>query len=166
MTCGENDAAIMARIREIVATEEPVSRPFLKKRVLQTFGIQKSGSKVESKLDALIEGCALNRDRVMGTDYFFKNPKALLIGKFRTEPSPALRRTEEDFTVYEIVSIVKGALEERVALYMDELAALMQGVFPELRVGERFQSFLRDCIAYGEQKGLFVRSVSDRISMA
>ena len=166
VTCGENDAAIMARIREIVATEEPVSRPFLKKRVLQTFGIQKSGSKVESKLDALIEGCALNRDRVMGTDYFFKNPKALLIGKFRTEPSPALRRTEEDFTVYEIVSIVKGALEERVALYMDELAALMQGVFPELRVGERFQSFLRDCIAYGEQKGLFVRSVSDRISMA
>ena len=49
---------------------------------------------------------------------------------------------------------------------MDELTALLQGVFPELRVGERFQAFLRDCIAYGEEKGLFVRSVSDRISLA
>ena len=115
---------------------------------------------------ALIDGCGMGRDRVMGTDYFYKNPKALLIGKFRTETSPALRRTEDDFTVYEIVSLVKGALEERVALYMDELTALLQGVFPELRVGERFQAFLRDCIAYGEEKGLFVRSVSDRISLA
>ena len=166
VTCGENDGAIMARIKEIVAMEEPISRAFLKKRVLQTFGIAKSGSKVESRLDALIDGCGMGRDRVMGTDYFYKNPKALLIGKFRTETSPALRRTEDDFTVYEIVSLVKGALEERVALYMDELTALLQGVFPELRVGERFQAFLRDCISYGEEKGLFVRSVSDRISLA
>ena len=166
VTCGENDGAIMARIKEIVAMEEPISRAFLKKRVLQTFGIAKSGSKVESRLDALIDGCGMGRDRVMGTDYFYKNPKALLIGRFRTETSPALRRTEDDFTVYEIVSLVKGALEERVALYMDELTALLQGVFPELRVGERFQAFLRDCISYGEEKGLFVRSVSDRISLA
>lgn len=166
VTCGDNDAAIMARIREIVATEEPISRAFLKKRVLASFGIQKSGSKVESRLDALIDGCALNRDRVMGTDYFYKNPKSLMIGKFRTETSPALRRNEDDFTVYEIVSLVKGALEERVALYMDELTALLVGVFPDLKAGERFQSFLRDCIAYGEEKGLFVRSVSDRISLA
>ncbi len=166
VTCGDNDAAVMARIREIVATEEPISRAFLKKRVLASFGIQKSGSKVESRLDALIDGCAIGRDRVMGTDYFYKNPKSLLIGKFRTETSPALRRNEDDFTVYEIVSLVKGALEERVALYMDELTALLVGVFPDLKVGERFQSFLRDCIAYGEEKGLFIRSVSDRISLA
>lgn len=166
VTCGDNDAAIMARIREIVATEEPISRAFLKKRVLASFGIQKSGSKVESRLDALIDGCAIGRDRVMGTDYFYKNPKSLMIGKFRTETSPALRRNEDDFTVYEIVSLVKGALEERVALYMDELTALLVGVFPDLKAGERFQSFLRDCIAYGEEKGLFVRSVSDRISLA
>ena len=49
---------------------------------------------------------------------------------------------------------------------MDELVALISGVCKDLRPNERFISFLRDCIAYGEEKGLFVRSVSDRISLA
>lgn len=166
VTGGENDTAIMARLKEIVAAEEPISRSFLKKRLLSTFGIQKSGSKVEARLDALIDGCGFNRDRVMNTDYFYKNPRAIEIGKFRTEGEDAIRRSGDDLTVYEVVSVVKAALGERVALYMDELCALLAGVFPAVKQGERFQSFLRDCIAYGEEKGLFVRSVSDRISLA
>ena len=166
VTGGVNDGEILARIREIVALEEPISRPFLRKRVLQTFGIQKSGSKVESKIDALIDGSGAGRDRVMGTDYFYKNPKAILIGRFRLEGETVLRKTEDDFSVYEIVSLVKGALEDRVALYMDELSALVQGVYPDLKMTEHFQSFLRECVAFGEEKGLFVRSVSDRISLA
>ena len=167
ITGGENDALIISRIKEIVATEEPISRAFLRKRCLATFGIERSGSRVDARLDALIDACALSRDRVMGTDYFYKNPKAILLGKFRVEgEGPALRRGEEDFTIYEIVTLIKGALESRVALYMDELVALISGVCKDLRPNERFISFLRDCIAYGEEKGLFVRSVSDRISLA
>ena len=166
VTSGENDAAIMARLKEIVAAEEPVSRSFLKKRCLATFGIAKSGSKVEARLDALIDGCAFRRDRVMNVDYFYKNPRAIEIGKFRIEGEDAVRKSGDDLTVYEVVSVVRAALGERVALYMDELCALFAGVFPAVRQGERFQSFLRDCIAYGEEKGLFVRSVSDRISLA
>ncbi len=167
VTGGENDALIVARLKEIVAAEEPISRAFLRKRCLQSFGILKSGSKVEARLDALIEACAFQRDRTMGTDYFYKNPKAIQIGKFRVETeAPVLRRSEEDFTVYEIVSLVKAALEERVALYTDEIAALISGIFRELRTSDRFLVYLRDCIAYGEEKGLFVRSVSDRITLA
>ena len=166
VTSGENDAAIMARLKEIVAAEEPISRPFLKKRCLATFGIQKSGSKVEARLDALIDGCAFRRDRVLNTDYFYKNPRAIEIGKFRTEGENAVRRNGEDLSVYEVVSVVKAALGERVALYMDELCALFAGVFPFVKQGERFSAFLRDCISYGEEKGIFVRSVSDRISLA
>ncbi len=168
VTGGENDLAIMARIKEIVAAEEPISRAFLRKRVLATFGIPKSGSRVDARLDALIDACALPRDRVMGVDYFYKNAKAIQIGRFRVETDePGMpRRGEEDFTVYETLSLIKGALEDRVALYMDELLAVITGVYRDLRPGERFVSYLRDCIAYGEEKGLFVRSVSDRVSLA
>ncbi len=166
VTGGENDAEIMARLKEIVAVEEPISRAFLRKRCLATFGIAKSGTRVDARLDALIDGCAFQRDRVMGVDYFYKNPKAILPGKFRVEEGEALRRTEEDFTVYEMVSLIKGALEERVALYMDELAAVVTGMFKELRPSERLTAFLGNCVAYGEEKGIFVKSVSDRVSLA
>ncbi len=167
VTCGENDAAIMARIREIVAAEEPISRAFLKKRCLASFGIVKSGSKVEARLDALIDACALLRDRAMGVDYFYKTPRAISFQRYRVETeTPPVRRTEEDFTVYEIVALVKAALEDRVALYMDELVSVLSSALGELRPSERFLAFLRDCVAYGEEKGIFVRSVSDRVSLA
>ncbi len=167
VTGGENDAAILARLKEIVACEEPISRAFLRKRCLMSFGIERSGAKVEAKLDSLIDACAFRHDRAMGVDYFYKNPRAILLGRFRVESEkPTLRTVEEDFTVYEIVSLVKGVLEDRVALYLDELSALLCGVFRDLRAGERFNSFLQSCIAYGEERGLFVRSVSDRISLA
>lgn len=164
ITGGEHDGEIVARLKEIVSCEEPISRSFLKKRCLMSFGIVKSGSKVDGRLDALIDGCAFLRERVLGQDYYYKNLRAVQIGKFRTESGTPLRR-EDDFTPFELVSFVKAALEERVALYMDELAALAAGVFG-IRSTEKFASVLRDCVTYGEDKGLFVRSVSDRISLA
>lgn len=163
ITCGENDAEITARIREIVATEEPISHSYLKKRVLQTFGVIKSGSKVDVRLDDLILSCALSRDRISGVDYYYKNPRALALGKFRAGGEH--RRGEEDITVYELLSFVKGALEEKVALYMDEIYALAAATF-EVRSTEKLVSAVRDAVAYGEEKGLFVRSVSDRVSFA
>ncbi len=167
VTCGEHDGAIVARLKEIVASEEPISRAFLKKRCLQSFGIAKSGSKVEAHLDSLIDACGFNRDRAMGVDYFYRTPRAIGLGRFRVEgEAPSVRKSEEDFTVYEVVSLVKGALEDRVALYMDEVAAVVSGVFHEIRPTERALVFLRDCISYGEEKGIFVRSVSDRITLA
>ena len=166
VTGGENDAAIMARLKEIVATEEPISRAFLKKRCLATFGIAKSGAKVESRLDSLIDACAFRRERVFGDDYFYKNDRALSLDRFRVENAPVLRKTEEDFTPFEIVSFVRGALEDRVALYMDEVMVILCNIFHVIRPGEKFTSFVRDCISLGEDKGLFVRSVSDRISLA
>ena len=165
ITSGENDGAIIARIKEIVATEEPISRAFLKKRCLATFGILKSGTKVDARLDSLIDASGLLHDRINGDDYFYKNLRAIALGKFRTEDG-GLRRSEEDFTVYEMLSLIKAALEERVALYMDELNALIGGVFREVKLTDKFTSFVRDCVLYGEEKGLLVRSVSDRISLA
>ncbi len=166
VTGGEHDDVILARLKEIVATEEPISREFLKKRCLQSFGIVKSGSKVEARLDALITACAFRRDRVMGIDYFYKTDKAVLFEKFRLEESPVVRKSAEDFTVYEVVAFLKGALEDKVAMYMDEVSMLFASVFKISRPDERLNLFLRDCIAYGESKGLFMRSVSDRISLA
>ena len=166
ITSGENDKEILTRMREIVTMEEPISRAFLKKRVLISFGIGKSGEKIEKKLDALIDGAEFSRERVMGTDYFYKTARALRIGKFRTETGEAIRKEESDFTVFEMLSFVKGALESRVALYMDEIVSLAHGVFRGARNSERFADFMNDCVSYGEEKGLFVRSVSDRVSLA
>ena len=76
-----------------------------------------------------------------------------------------MRKTDEDFTPFETAALIRAALEDRVAIYMDELTVLVAGVYG-VRVTDKFSLFVRDTVAYGEEKGLFVRSVSDRISLA
>ena len=165
VTEGEHDAEITARLRAIVAQEEPVSRAFLKKRCLASFGIPKSGTRVDARLDALIDACVFFREKVSGVDYYYKNPKAILPLTFRGESGTPVRKTDEDFTPFETAALIRAALEDRVAIYMDELTVLVAGVYG-VRVTDKFSLFVRDTVAYGEEKGLFVRSVSDRISLA
>ena len=166
ITSGEHEEEILTKLKEIVAVEEPISRAFLKKRLLSSFGILKSGSKVDSCLDSLIDRCGFRKERALGSDYYYKTDKAIQIGKFRLENLPALRKTEEDFTPFEVVSLIKGALEDRVALYMDEVNVITCNLLRVVRPSDKFLAFLRDCIMYGEERGIFVRSVSDRISLA
>ena len=165
ITGGVNDGEIKARLSLLVAAEEPISRNFLKVRLLETYGIRKTGARVESRLNALIDECKFKRERVLGQDYYYKTDKAIQIGKFRTEGEPALRG-ETDTTPFEIVSLIKGVLSERVSLYFDELVSITAEVLHLPRYTEAFVSYMSDCVAFGEQKGILVRSVSDRISLA
>jgi len=146
--------------------EEPISRSFLKTRCLASFGILKSGTRVDACLESLITECNFRRERVMGRDYFYKTDRAIVIKYFRVENEPCLRKTKDDFTPFEVLSLTMGALEERVSLYFDELASVICAAFHVARPDETFYAFLRDCITYGEERGFLVRSVSDRISRA
>ncbi len=165
ITGGEHEAEITARLKALVAQEEPISRAFLKKRCLATFGIPKSGTRVDARLDALIDSCAFFRERVFGVEYFYKNPRAILPLSYRAENGAPVRKAGEDFTPFETAALIRGILEDRVAVYMDELTNLVAGVYG-LRVSDKFASFVRSAVAYGEEKGIFVRSVSDRVSLA
>ena len=54
VTSGENDKEILARLKAIVAAEEPISFDFLTRRCLASLGITKYGGKVENRMQALI----------------------------------------------------------------------------------------------------------------
>ncbi len=166
VTEGGNGEKIAARLREIVAREEPISRAFLKKRCLQSFGITAGGGRAGACLDRIIDGCDFPRDRVYGVEYFYKDRRAIGFSRYRTEGRTARRRVAEDFTVYEVVAMVKGALEDNVALYEDEIAALFEREFRARRADGELAEFLLRCVRYGEEKGVFSRSETDKISLA
>ncbi len=163
---GEHDGEIERRLKKIVATEGPISRAFLKKRCLSTFGILRGGEEVSRRLDALVDGCGMRRERAAGAEYFFANERFRLSGEFRAEGKDGVRRSEEDFAVYDVVAFLRAALKERVALYPEELLSLVAGAFPSLGRGERGARFLTACLEYGVETGAFVRAPSDRISLA
>ncbi len=166
ITSGENDKEILTRLKNIVAVEEPISSDFLIRRCLTSLGVTKYGSKVEARMQALIALCGFKYERILGAEYYRKTDKCVGYDRYRVENGEPLRKNETDFTPYEIISIVKGALEDKVALYMDELQTIVASVFRISKPTDKFVAMVNDCVSLGEDKGLFVRSVSDRISLA
>ncbi len=166
ITSGENDKEIVARLKAIVAAEEPISHAFLIRRCLASLGIAKYGVKVEGRMQALIALCGFKYEKLMGVEYYRKTDKCVTYEKYRVESGDPVRKTETDFTPYDVLAIVRGALEDKVALYMDEIQALVAAIFRVTKPTDKFIAFVNDCITLGERGGLLVRSVSDRISLA
>ena len=166
ITSGENDKEILARLKAIVTAEEPISHEFLVRRCLAGLGVTKYGSKVESRMQALVALCGFRFERIFGTAYYHKSDKAITFEKYRVESGEPLRKSEGDYTPYEIVAITRGALEDKVALYMEEIQTIVASVLRIARPSDKFMALVNDCVTLGEERGLFVRSVSDRISLA
>ena len=164
VTGGENDGEILSRLKSIAAAEEPISDRFLMKRCLASLGILKYGGKVEERMRGLIGLCDLKRDELCGRTYLRKTDKCLACDFYRVESEP-LRKSEEDFTPYEMIALIRGLLENRVSLYIDELLPL---VFAELKIArpsDKLTEFVQECIQLGVERNLFIRSISDRISL-
>ncbi|MBR2646939.1 MAG: DUF4011 domain-containing protein [Clostridia bacterium] len=165
VTSGENDKEIIARLKAIVTAEEPISFDFLVRRCLGSLGIMKYGGKVETRMQALIELCGFKCERIFNTPFYRKTDKSVAYDKYRVETGETLRKDYTDFTPYEIVAIVRGALEDKVALYMEEIQTIVASILRVAKPSEKFAAYVNDCVTLGEEKGLFVRSVSDRISL-
>ena len=77
-----------------------------------------------------------------------------------------MRKSETDFTPYETVALIHSALEDKVALYVDEIIALVSATYRIYKPTDKMTAFINACISLGEKQGWFLRSVSDRISLA
>ena len=166
VTSGENDKEILARLKAIVAAEEPISYDFLVRRCLYSLGITKYGAKVDARMQVLIALCGFKYERVLGVCFYRKTEKFIGFDKYRVETGEPLRKHEYDYTPYEIVAIVRGALEDKVALYMEEIQTIVASMLRVGKPSDKFIAYVNECVGYGEERGLFVRSVSDRISLA
>lgn len=163
---GENDAEVMRVIKAVVAAEEPISTQFLMKRTLSAFGISKCGIKLENKLRSLIDKCGFEKSEMLGNVYYFKTDKYSGFDKYRVEEGAPLRTADTDYAPYDVISLIKGMLISKVSIYIDEL---IPAVIKELKVprsSDKFVSLVYGCIEEGVKRGLFIRSVSDKISLA
>ena len=168
VTSGENDAELISRLKAVVTAEEPISEEFLIRRTLSSLGIIKYGSKAEGRIRDLIPLCKFSREKLVGAFYYRKTDKAASFDRCcRVENSEkSLRRAENDYSPYEVVALIKAALEDKVALYFEELLNIVCVVLRVSRPTDKFSAYINECVTLGEDKGLFVRSVSDRISLA
>ena len=163
---GEHDGEIIKVIRAVVAAEEPISAQFLAKRVLSAFGIQKYGTKLESKINALASACAFKTAQMAGNTYYYKTDKAASFDRYRVESGTQVRTSDSDFTPYDVISLVRAVLLDKVSMYADELVASVIKQLGVPRTSDKMTAFVNACIDEGVARGMFIRSISDRISLS
>ncbi len=162
---GDMDAELIRTIKAVVTAEEPISEQFLIKRVLAQYGITKYGVKLENKIVSLIPACNFKAAEFMGAQHYYRSDKACAFEKYRVEVGNPVRMTEADYSPYDVICCAKAVLLENVSLYRDELINAVCNQFKPPRVTEKFTSFISACIDKGVSSGVFIRSVSDRISL-
>ena len=140
--------------------------PQLEQAGLEVQNRAKYGATVDARMQALVALCGFKYEKIFGVPYSRKTDKNIGFDKYRVETGDSLRKNETDYTPYEIVALIKSALEDKVALYMEEIMIIACNLFRIAKPTDKFAVYVNDCVTLGEEKGLFVRSVSDRISLA
>ena len=116
-------------------------------------------------MQALIGLCGFKFEKLLGVEFYRKTDKCVGFDQYRVETGELVRKNEKDYSPYEIIAVVRGALEDKVALYMEEIQTIVASVFRVAKPTDTFAAYVNDCVTLGEEKGLFLRSVSDRISL-
>ncbi|MDE7379779.1 MAG: hypothetical protein K2N14_01885 [Clostridia bacterium] len=162
---GSMDAELIKTIKAVVTAEEPISEQFLIKRVLAQYSITKYGTRLEGKITSLIPACAFKSAQMLGATHYYKSDKAIEFDRYRIEEDNPVRSNENDYSPYDVIALVKAVLLENVSLYRDELIEMVISQLKPAKATEKFTSFISSCIDEGTGSGLFIRSVSDRISL-
>ncbi|MGN0812420.1 MAG: DUF4011 domain-containing protein [Candidatus Coproplasma sp.] len=164
LVSGNMDAELIKTIKAVVNAEEPISSKFLVKRVLAAYGIQKYGSRLEGKINSLVPACSFKSKTLLGTTHYYKNEKVCTFERYRVEDENPVRTAESDYSPFDVISLVKAILMENVSMYRDELILAVAAHFKTRRT-EKFAAYISSCIDEGCTMGMFIRSVSDRISL-
>ena len=163
---GEHDGEIMSVIKRVVEAEEPISTQFLIKRTLSVYGMANCGKRLERKLKKLIDGCNFLSCDMIGNTYLYRTERHFKFDKFRVEENTSMRSADTDYTPFDIISLVKGMLASKVSMYADELAPALLKELKVPKASGKLIKLINSCTDEGVKRGLFIRSVSDRISLA
>lgn len=161
----DNDAETMKALKAVVTAEEPISEQFLLKRTLALFGIARYGVKLETKLKALIDACGFLKCECCGNTYYYKSVRLDDFDRYRVETGAPIRSSDTDYTPFDVISLIRGLLISKVSMYCDELVPAVLKELKVARSSDKLIAMVNACIDEGVRRGIFIRSVSDRISL-
>lgn len=161
----ENEQAILSRMQAIVDREEPLSRDFLIKRCLTSYGILRTGAKINARMRELAAKLPKSEE-LDGTTFYRRTDNCLKCDFYRPEGEGMQRREAEDLPPYELVAAMRSILEEKIAL---SAADLVRETAERMKLGKpsgELLSRLRFAVDYGVSRGILIRSTSDKITVA
>lgn len=142
------------KIKQVLAVEAPISGGQLFKRVVQSCGISRTGSRIQSHLSAVLAKMSVQATtQGDGVFYWNKNQFPETYTFFRTNGEEENRRDAKDVPVQETANAVYTVLYEQVSMAQEDLLRETAKKLGYTRLGGNVLETLADGIQYAEQQG-------------
>jgi hypothetical protein len=160
ITDQKNENEIKKRLLAIIEAEQPVSKGLLIKKCLSSYGIIRTGSRINARIEEILSGLDCRKEEFGGTVFYGENDP----GFYRIEENVNIPREAEDISPYEYIAAAKSILLDKISLYVPDLIKEIAAVFRLGRSSETAQT-IKNAIEFGNSRGYLTISVNDMVSL-
>jgi hypothetical protein len=145
---------IQSKIQLVIEAEAPISLSMLTKRVVQSYGITRAGSRIQGHLNTILRKMKLNTTTQGDATFYWKNDQTpdAFVG-YRVSGDGDHRRDVRDVPVQEIANAIYTVLYEQVSMGQDDLLRETANKLGYTRLGNNVLSALAMGIQYAQSQG-------------
>lgn len=148
------ERGIQSKMEAVIRAEAPISLSMLTRRVIQSYGITRAGSRIQGHLDKLLRRMKLQTTTQEDGVFYWKqdqNPEAYL--GFRVNGDGENRRDVRDIPVQEVANAVCVVLQEQISMGQEDLLRETAKKLGYTRLGGNVLSSMALGIRYAQDRG-------------
>ncbi len=145
---------IRKRIISLMETEAPISKANMLRRIVQSYAIARSGSRITAHLESLLDAMGLKTTQQADQTFYWRadqDPETYQ--RFRTAETEETRREAKDIPVEEAAAAACQALADQLSLNGDDLVREGAKLLGYPRTGSAISALMQEAIRYAQWKG-------------
>lgn len=152
-----NLKTIRQRIETVLECEAPICESLLIRRVVQSFGITRSGSRIQNHMTAIIDSLKLHTTQQEGDRVFWQtNQLPEQYFRIRRNGEGINKRDVREIPVQEASNAVCAVLYEQISMSHDDLVREAAKLMNYTRLGSNVTQTFETAIGYADSIGLLI----------
>ena len=157
------DKQIVTTIYRVLMQEAPICESMLIRRVVQSFGIARSGSRIQEKMNSLLSTLQLQRNKKNGkVVYWWDNQIPSKYNMIRTSGEGVNKRDAKEVPVEEVVNAIIYVLTEQISLSEEDLIREAAKLLGYTRIGNIVEFLVYEGINEASSTGKICRGINSK----
>ncbi|MCL1900954.1 MAG: DUF4011 domain-containing protein [Firmicutes bacterium] len=161
----QNEKMILAKLIALVKVEQPIAKSFLIMRCLASYGILRTGTKINARMEEICQKLQVKKEILNRTEFFSFDDEPKLCEFYRHEDDNNLKRSAYELSPYEIIAAIKSILSDKISLFMTDLITETAKLIGADK-GQDYIDAIKYSIKLGVSKAILVRSQNDTVTLA
>ena len=146
-------AAIRKKISAVLEKEAPINRSLLTRRVVQSYGIARAGSRIQSYLDAMYQSMKLpSTEQIDQLFYWLPSQDPETYFSYRVGTCEENRREAKEVPVQEAAAAICQVLQDQISLCSEDLVRESAKLMGYSRLGTAVTMLFMEGIRYAQWK--------------